>query len=136
MLRRRISIGVLCCGLGLAMNWAIPASAQNDTKPKGDSKPAQQVDSEKQDATRKKAVPANFGKLGLNDGQRESINQIQDEYEVKLEKLREEIKKLTNERNKKIESTLTNTQRTLLKEIRAEKREDATKKDKDAKTGK
>lgn len=132
MLRRHVSIGVLCCGIGLAMSWALPASADTEMKSKSDPKPAKQV-SEKQDATRRKAVPANFGKLGLNDGQRESINKIQDEYEAKLEILREELKKLTEERNKKIEETLTNSQRARLKEIQAEKREEANKKSKEAK---
>lgn len=66
-------------------------------------------------------LPANYGKLSLTDEQKQRIYGMQAEYEAKIEKLEAEIKKLKNERNKKIESVLTAAQKERLKEILAEK---------------
>ena len=78
------------------------------------------------DATKRGRLPANYGKIGLSDDQRERIYALQSSYEARLAPLREELERLTQDRDSKIEETLTAGQRQRLKELKAAKQKPAT----------
>lgn len=65
-------------------------------------------------------LPANYGKLGLSDEQKDGLYVIHGEYKAKIDALAEQIKKLQAERDSKLEEKLTAAQKTRLKELRDE----------------
>lgn len=65
-------------------------------------------------------LPANYGKLGLSDEQREKLYPIHEEYQAKIDALSAQIKQLQNERNAKFREHLTAGQKERLKELAAE----------------
>lgn len=77
---------------------------------------------------RHKPLPTYFGMLGVSDEQKEKLYAVQDEYETRLEKLREELKLMVRERDKKMESLLTAGQKLRLKELRDQARQKAEEK--------
>lgn len=81
----------------------------------------------KEDA-RRKPLPTHFGMLGVSDDQKEKLYALQDEYEVRMEKLREELRLLVRERDKKMEGLLTAGQKLRLKELRDQARQKAEEK--------
>jgi Spy/CpxP family protein refolding chaperone len=62
-------------------------------------------------------LPANWGKLGLTDEQKVNIYKVQGEYKDKIDKLREEVKKLQAEERKKMAAFLTDDQKKKLAEL-------------------
>jgi hypothetical protein len=66
-------------------------------------------------------LPANYGKLGLNDDQKKKLRDIQGEYRAKIQDLEEQIKDLRKKERLAMEDVLTDTQRTRLREILLEK---------------
>jgi len=62
----------------------------------------------------------NYVSRVVDDGQREKINAIQDEYAPKIQKLREELDALTTERDAAIDKVLTPAQRKEVEKLRAE----------------
>lgn len=76
-------------------------------------------------------LPANYGKLGLSDEQKEKLYPIHEEYQKKIDDLSAQIKQLQSERNAKFREHLTPGQKERLKELLAEdaaKRAEAAKK--------
>lgn len=67
---------------------------------------------------RRKPLPTYFGMLGVSDEQRAQLYDVQDSYEQRLEKLRNELKELVRERDRKMETLLTSGQKLRLKELR------------------
>jgi hypothetical protein len=74
---------------------------------------------------RRKPLPNYYGKIGVSDEQREKLYAVQDLYEVKLERLRKELKDTVQERDQKLELLLTESQRTRLQELREEAKKNA-----------
>jgi hypothetical protein len=71
-------------------------------------------------ADRPGPLPANFGKIAVNDQQREQLYKIQDEYEARIDGLQRQIKALLQEREQKMEAVLTPGQKLRLAELKAE----------------
>jgi Spy/CpxP family protein refolding chaperone len=113
-MRRKLRAGSL--GLALALATAIGGLAE-DSKPKSSASKGTSTAGESRP---RRQLPYFFGKLGLNDGQREKIYDIQGSYQDRLDRLQAEIDQLIRERNKKTEAVLTPGQRMRLKELRME----------------
>lgn len=91
---------MLCCGLG-------PAGIQ------ADDAPTVQQDN----AERRGPLPYYFGKLGMSDGQKQQAYKVQDEYDAKIEDLKNQLKALLAERDQKLESLLSPGQKLRYKEL-------------------
>lgn len=76
-----------------------------------------------QSRERRGPLPNYFGKLGLSDAQREDMYAMQATYHDKIKPLEDEIERLQQELNEKLEAKLTPGQALRLKELRAEARE-------------
>jgi hypothetical protein len=63
-------------------------------------------------------LPANYGKLGLSDEQKQKIYKLQADYKGKVETLEKQLATLKSEQKKDIEAVLTPAQKTKLKELR------------------
>ncbi len=96
----------------LAVGLCSFSAAQEAT----DSPAAASVAEEKQEFR----LPFFFGKLGVPDGQRDTLIGIHQSYEEKLELLREQMKTLLKERDAAMEASLTEGQKLRLRELRAE----------------
>jgi uncharacterized small protein (DUF1192 family) len=72
---------------------------------------------EKKETKSKGQLPANWGKLGLTDEQKVNIYKVQGEFKEKIDKLREEIKMLEAERQRKMAAQLTDDQKKKLAEL-------------------
>jgi hypothetical protein len=64
-------------------------------------------------------LPANFGKLGLTDVQKQDVYKIRSDYKGKISQLEAQIKKLKAEEKESLEKVLTPEQLKRLKEIRS-----------------
>jgi hypothetical protein len=67
------------------------------------------------------SLPPNWGKLGLNDQQRQEIYQIQSDYGTQIAALRQQISDLQAKERKDMEKVLTDAQKQRLREIVAGK---------------
>jgi type II secretory pathway component HofQ len=76
---------------------------------------------------RRSPLPSLFGKIAVNDQQREQLYRIQDEYAAKIDALQQQIKALLAERDAKMEGVLTPGQKLRLAELREEARQRAAK---------
>jgi hypothetical protein len=108
---------VLCNGLVIlaisVITWALPARAAEE----GAAPPA--TAAKERQARQPAARLPNYYREIVTEEQREKILAIQRQYAAKIDPLRRELEKLTQERNEKIESLLTPEQRKQLAEIRA-----------------
>lgn len=66
-------------------------------------------------------LPANWGKLGLSDEQRQKIYSIRSEYRGKIDDLQEKLTQLRKQENAEMLKVLTESQRSHLREILASK---------------
>jgi hypothetical protein len=64
-------------------------------------------------------LPANYGKLGLTDVQKQSVYKIRAEYKGKMDQLLKQLTKLRMEEKESLEKVLTPEQLKRLKEIRS-----------------
>ncbi len=71
-----------------------------------------------EDGPVKGRLPANWGKLGLTDKQKEAVYKITDKYNKEIAKLKKEITKLQSEQKSQLEGLLTPEQKKRLIEIR------------------
>ena len=62
-------------------------------------------------------LPANWGKLGLTDEQKQSVYKIQGKYSEEIDKLDAKIKELKGTRDKEMKGVLTADQKKRLEEI-------------------
>ena len=62
-------------------------------------------------------LPANWGKLGLSDDQKQQVYKLQKEYKDKIDVLEKQIKALKEEERMKREAVLTDEQKQKLKDI-------------------
>jgi Spy/CpxP family protein refolding chaperone len=105
-------------GLALIIAGSLPLFAQ---EPKADdAKPAAEkpvAATRKSDPSRR--VPNHFGQVGLTPEQRESIYKIRKAHYEKLEALRAEMAEIESKSMSECEAVLTETQRKLLENLRA-----------------
>jgi hypothetical protein len=64
-------------------------------------------------------LPANYGKLGLTDVQKQSVYKIRADYKGKIDQLAKQLAKLKSEEKEALEKVLTPEQLKRLKEIRS-----------------
>lgn len=105
-------LGVAALLAGLAVQSAVSVGIAQT--PATGEKPA----AESED--RRGPLPFYFGKLGLSDEQKDKLYTLQEDYDKKLEPLREQLKKLVAERDQKMEAALTPGQKLRLAELREE----------------
>ena len=72
-------------------------------------------------------LPANYGKLGLTDAQKDKVYTINDKYETQLDALEEQLKALKAKRGTEVEAVLTAEQKKILKDVMDDSKEKATK---------
>lgn len=78
----------------------------------------------------KGTLPANWGKLGLSDEQKQKVYKVQGEYNDKIATLEKQVKELKATEKAEMEKVLTDAQKALLKEIILKKAGVDDKKDK------
>lgn len=103
---------LVVCVLAIGIAWQLSAVLAQE-KSADPVSPAKKESPEE----RRGILPNQFGKLGVNDKQRDQMYAIQREYEKKLDELRTEMKRLTNERDQKLEELLTPGQKLRLREL-------------------
>jgi TolA-binding protein len=69
------------------------------------------------DAKQRGQLPANWGKLGLTDEQKQRVYKIQNSYRPKIDALQQKIDDLRESQRKDMESVLDNAQRSRLRDI-------------------
>lgn len=72
---------------------------------------------EKKDTKVKGVLPANWGKLGLTDEQKQKVYKVQAEYADKIDDLEAKIKELKGKQRTEMEKVLSDEQKKRLKEI-------------------
>jgi hypothetical protein len=75
-----------------------------------------------QEAKPRGRLPAQYGKLGISDLQREKIYVIQAEYDAQIDELLAQLEDLRARRDRTVESVLTDGQKHRLHELRSEAR--------------
>ncbi len=133
MRRNRLGLGAFVVLAGFTMaGWS-----QDAAKPTTKGEPAKGAAAEKkEDKKPVNRLPANYGKLGLTDAQRDKVYAIQDKYDAQLDALEEQLKALRAKRSSETEAVLTVEQKKILKDITDEAKEKtkakSKKTDKDA----
>jgi len=72
---------------------------------------------EKREDKKRGFLPANFGKLGLSNEQKQKIYSIQAKYKSDIDELNKKVKKASDDQRSEIYSVLSNDQKEKLKEI-------------------
>ncbi|MBY0527847.1 MAG: hypothetical protein K2R98_30905 [Gemmataceae bacterium] len=104
MLRSRLLLAILSLAL-IGTNW-LPVGAQD------------KKDDKKDTPTKVKGVlPANWGKLGLTDEQKQKVYKVQADYRDKISDLEKQIKDLKDKEKGDMEKVLTDEQKKRLKDI-------------------
>jgi hypothetical protein len=83
----------------------------------------------KEEPTMGKVLPANWGKLGLTDPQKQQVYKIQDDYYGKILALEKQLKELRMKRTQDLEAVLSDDQKAKLKAINLQKAGADDKKD-------
>jgi hypothetical protein len=78
-------------------------------------------DKKEQAPLTKSPLPANWGKLGLNDEQKAKIIAVQSKFKAKIEELTKQLKELRKEEMTAMMDVLTDAQKARLKELALEK---------------
>src|SRR5581483_7887355 len=65
----------------------------------------------------KGVLPANWGKLGLTDEQKQKVYKVQSEYRDKIAELEKQVKDLKEKERTEMEKVLTDEQKKRLKDI-------------------
>lgn len=111
-MRRNVFAAVALLG-ALALLSTQSLTAQNSESAGGED------DAAKADkADYRGPLPFYFGKLGLEDAQKEKLYAIDDDYAAKIAEIEKQIQKLEEERDAKMETLLTPGQKLRLSELR------------------
>jgi hypothetical protein len=100
---------MLLCGVFALSGALVGQEAKKDEK-----KDEKKVDPP---SKAKGALPANWGKIGLSDDQKQSIYRIQGKYGDEINKLDARIKELKATRDKEMRAVLTPDQKKRLEEL-------------------
>ena len=126
----KLSRFALIVFLGMTGTAMLSHAAENAPAKPEAGKPAARQSAGKGTADgNKKArrLPAGYGLLGLNDGQREQVYSVQSSYQSQIDKLRAELAQLAQQRDAKMEAVLTPGQKARLQELRAESKANSEK---------
>ncbi len=74
---------------------------------------------------RRGPLPRMYGQLGMSDEQKEEAYDLMSKYDVQIDELKVEMKRLLAERNKELQTLLTEGQKLRLKELQAAARKKA-----------
>ena len=74
---------------------------------------------------RQRPLPANYGRLALSDEQKKQAYRVLNEYQGRIDELQQQIRKLLEERETKLQEVLTEAQKARLQELQAEARQRA-----------
>jgi len=88
------------------------------------AKPTTKVASSEKKTTNR--LPANYGKLGLTDAQKDKVYSINAKHESQLDALEEQLKALRAKRGAEVEAVLTVEQKKILKDVTDDSKEKAT----------
>ena len=102
------------------LSWSLTTTADDSTA--GNQAPATAVETDAVTppitAPPYRRVPNNFGKIGLSTQQREDIYAIRGQYRAELAELQQRIEELEDNEMAECESVLTDSQQTLLQQLR------------------
>lgn len=124
MRKSRIASGVMMLLVCFSMAGWSQDAAKPATKAAPDKGAAAEKKEDKKPVNR---LPANYGKLGLTDAQRDKVYAINDKFEPQLDALEEQLKALRAKRTSETEAVLTVEQKKILKDITDEAKEKGTK---------
>lgn len=111
----RLSMGVLALVLGCSMvGWS-----QESAKPKTAAK--------QEDKKPTNRLPANYGKLGLTDAQKDKVYAAQEKYDKQIDDLEAQIKSLKAKRDAEVEAVLSAEQKKILKDLTDEAKDTKAK---------
>jgi len=94
--------------VAIASPWV---SGQDKAKDKSDKEPA---------AKARGMLPANYGKLSLDEQQKQRIYHLQGEYQAKIDALLKQVRELRDQERKDVEEVLTPAQKERLRELLAD----------------
>ncbi|HWL07756.1 MAG TPA: hypothetical protein VNQ76_05105 [Planctomicrobium sp.] len=114
---RIVSKKMIFCLVGVVALGLTAIAADDPVKKPTEAKSQKKV---QKDDTKSARLPAPFGKLGLSDEQRKQIYAVQGSYQDRIEKLKNELKQVSQERDQQIEAILTSGQKDRLKELESE----------------
>jgi hypothetical protein len=118
MVRFRLAVTVLALAL---LGASAYQEKDKDKEKKGDDTTPTKV---------KGTLPANFGKLGLSDEQKQKIYRLRAEYKGKIRDLEQKLARLRAEQKEAEEAVLTKDQKKKLRELRTGEKGSEKKSDK------
>lgn len=118
-LRRTLAV-VLSASAMTILSGGLPLVAQEPGKAG--------VEARRKPVDPSRRVPNYFGQLGLSDAQRESIYKIQAKHQPRIDALEKQLEELRAQSLKECEGVLTEAQKKMLAERRANAAESRTKK--------
>lgn len=77
-------------------------------------------------------LPANYGKLGLTDAQKDKVYAIQEKFDKQIDDLEAQLKAAKAKRDSEIETVLSAEQKKILKDLTEEAKDSKTTKSKKA----
>jgi TolA-binding protein len=107
------------CALGLgiltllSMGWQITVAQTPANPPQAEA------------PMRQRPLPANYGRLALSDDQKKQAYAVLNEYQARIDELQQQVRKLLEEREAKLQGVLTEAQKARLQELQAEARQRA-----------
>ena len=110
MSSRRVVLQALILLVGCSLTGWSQDAAKSTTK----GKAAEKKTTEKKTTNR---LPANYGKLGLTEAQKDKVYAINDKYASQLDALEEQLKALRAKRGTEVEAVLTVEQKKILKDL-------------------
>jgi hypothetical protein len=122
---RRAAAVLVSASVIAALCGGLPLTAQESGRAQADAK-AKKTAKRAFDPTRR--VPDYFGQLGLSDDQKESIYQIRAKHQPRIDELEKQLDDLRAQMIRDCESVLTETQKKMLIERRANASESRAKK--------
>ena len=105
---KRSLLSLLPLMVGMAVLLPQATTAQNESE----------VPTARKDDAPRGPLPFYYGKLGLDEGQKQKLYAIQDDYEARIDAVRKQIAQLRGEQDAKMQLLLTPGQKLRLDELR------------------
>jgi flagellar motility protein MotE (MotC chaperone) len=108
-------MALLVSSIGVSQEKGAPK--KEDPSSKKDEKKEDKSEPKKEDVKAKGTLPANWGKLGLTDDQKQKVYRVQNKYNDEIDVLEAKIKELKDKMSKERFDILTAEQKKRLKEL-------------------
>jgi Spy/CpxP family protein refolding chaperone len=105
-------VALVCCA---SLTWSQDSAKEKKAAAKSDDKKPTN------------RLPANYGKLGLTDAQKDKVYAIQDKYEKQVDELEAQLKAIKAKRESEVEAVLSAEQKKILKDLNEEAKESKSK---------